>query len=154
MSGTAVWFPGNNRVRVRSERVDRGFAYIGETGRTCGMWLCGITRIAKRYSIAVAVHNPGLLMRKLFGCCRLRTVSATRCTKSVRPPQVIPETLYSRLISSLVSIYKYHDCKSIKFYRILCEFYMVLLWLVFSMPFSIMSDGKEDRNENEEKSDH
>jgi hypothetical protein len=92
MSGTAVWFPGNNRVRVRSERVDRGFAYIGETGRTCGMWLCGITRIAKRYSIAVAVHNPGLLMRKLCGCCRLRTVSATRCTKPVRPPQVIPET--------------------------------------------------------------
>ena len=53
--------------RLRSERVERSFAHICETGGARRSWLCGIEKVQKRYLIAAVARNLGLVMRKLFG---------------------------------------------------------------------------------------
>ena len=53
--------------RLRSERVERTFAHVCETGGARRSWLCGIEKVQKRYLIAVMAHNLGLIMRKAFG---------------------------------------------------------------------------------------
>jgi transposase len=53
--------------RLRSERVERSFAHVCETGGARRSWLKGIEKVQKRYLIAAVARNLGLLMRKLFG---------------------------------------------------------------------------------------
>jgi hypothetical protein len=57
---------GRKRQRLRSERVERSFAHVCETGRARRTWLTGIENVRKRYLISAAAHNLGLLMRSLF----------------------------------------------------------------------------------------
>jgi len=58
---------GKRLQRWRSERVERSFAHVCETGGARRTWLRGLEDVRKRYVIQVAAHNLGLLMRKLFG---------------------------------------------------------------------------------------
>jgi transposase len=53
--------------RLRSERVERSFAHVCETGGARRCWLHGLTKVAKRYLLQAAARNLGLLLRKLFG---------------------------------------------------------------------------------------
>ncbi len=53
--------------RWRSERVERSFAHVCETGGARRSWIRGLMEVTKRYLIQVAGHNLGILMRKLFG---------------------------------------------------------------------------------------
>ncbi len=53
--------------RQRSERVERTFAHVCETGGARRTWLQGIEKVRKRYLIAAMTHNLGRLMRELFG---------------------------------------------------------------------------------------
>ncbi len=53
--------------RQRSERVERSFAHICDTGGARRSWLCGIEKVQKRYLIAAVARNLGLVLRKLFG---------------------------------------------------------------------------------------
>ena len=53
--------------RWRSERVERSFAHLCETGGARRSWIRGLMEVTKRYLIQVAGHNLGILMRKLFG---------------------------------------------------------------------------------------
>ncbi len=53
--------------RLRSERCERTFAHVCDTGGMRRSWLKGVAKIAKRYLIAVAAHNLGRILRKLFG---------------------------------------------------------------------------------------
>ena len=53
--------------RLRSERVERSFAHVCETGGTRRSWLRGIEKVQKRYLIAAVARNLGLVMRKVFG---------------------------------------------------------------------------------------
>lgn len=57
---------GKKLQRLRSERVERTFAHVCETGGARRTWLCGLEKVQKRYLIAAAAHNLGCLMRKLF----------------------------------------------------------------------------------------
>ncbi|HJS07389.1 MAG TPA: transposase [Pirellulales bacterium] len=57
---------GKQLQRLRSERVERTFAHVCETGGARRTWLTGIDKLRKRYLIAAAAHNLGCLMRKLF----------------------------------------------------------------------------------------
>jgi transposase len=52
--------------RLRSERVERSFAHVCETGGARRSWLRGIEKVQKRYLIAAVARNLGLLMRKMF----------------------------------------------------------------------------------------
>jgi transposase len=57
---------GRRLQRLRSERVERSFAHICETGGARRSWLCSIQKVQKRYLIAAVARNLGLVMRKLF----------------------------------------------------------------------------------------
>lgn len=53
--------------RQRSERVERSFAHVCDTGGARRSWLHGIVKVQKRYLIAAVARNLGLVLRKLFG---------------------------------------------------------------------------------------
>jgi transposase len=57
---------GKGLQRERSERVERTFAHVLETGGARRTWLRGDDKLRKRYSIATAAYNLGVLMRSLF----------------------------------------------------------------------------------------
>jgi hypothetical protein len=57
---------GRKLQRLRSERLERSFAHVCETGGARKTWLAGIENVQKRYLISAAAHNLGLLMRSLF----------------------------------------------------------------------------------------
>jgi transposase len=57
---------GKQMQRQRSEFVERTFAHVCETGGARRTWLRGMEKVQKRYLLAAAAHNIGLLMRKLF----------------------------------------------------------------------------------------
>ena len=67
---------GKNLQRQRSEKVERSFAHICETGGSRRTWLAGLDKINKRYLIVAAARNLGLLMLKLFGMGKPRTLQA------------------------------------------------------------------------------
>ena len=52
--------------RKRSERTERSFAHICETGGARRTWLRSIEKVRKRYLLAAVARNLGLVMRKLF----------------------------------------------------------------------------------------
>jgi transposase len=60
--------------RRRSEVVERSFAHVCETGGGRRTWLRGLANVSKRYVIQVAAHNLALLMRKMFGIGKPRTL--------------------------------------------------------------------------------
>jgi transposase len=62
----------------RSEVVERSFAHVCETGGARRTWLRGREDVTKRYAMQVAAHNLGLLMRKLFGVGKPRTLQGGR----------------------------------------------------------------------------
>jgi transposase len=75
----------NNRRRVgrakskkfqrrRSEVCERTFAHICDSGGMRRSWLHEKVNVAKRYLIAVAAHNLGRIMRKLFGVGKPRVL--------------------------------------------------------------------------------
>jgi transposase len=57
---------GRKLQRLRSERLERSFAHVCETGGARRTWLTGIENVRKRYLISAAAHNLGVLMRSLF----------------------------------------------------------------------------------------
>jgi transposase len=57
---------GRKLQRWRSERLERSFAHVCETGGARRTWLTGIENVRKRYLISAAAHNLGVLMRSLF----------------------------------------------------------------------------------------
>jgi transposase len=61
----------------RSEVVERSFAHVCETGGARRTWLRGLENVAKRYALQVAAHNLALLMRKLFGMGKPRTLQGS-----------------------------------------------------------------------------
>jgi len=60
--------------RRRSELVERSFAHLCDTGGARRTWLRGLVKIRKRYSIYAAARNLGVVMRKLFGFGKPRTL--------------------------------------------------------------------------------
>jgi transposase len=58
---------GRKLQRLRSERCERSFAHVCDSGGMRRTWLRGLVNVAKRYLLAVAAHNLGRMLRKLFG---------------------------------------------------------------------------------------
>src|SRR5450755_2322971 len=65
---------GKRLQRQRSEKVERTFAHVCETGGARRALLRGQEKVSKRYLIQVAARNLGLLMRKLFGVGTARSL--------------------------------------------------------------------------------
>jgi transposase len=58
---------GKRLQRLRSERVERSFAHVCETGGARRCWLIGLLKVTKRYLLQAAARNLGLILRKLVG---------------------------------------------------------------------------------------
>ena len=65
---------GRKLQRLRSEHCERSFAHVCDSGGMRRSWLRGLVNVAKRYLIAVAAHNLGRMLRKLFGIGKPRVL--------------------------------------------------------------------------------
>ena len=66
---------GRRLQRLRSERVERSFAHLCDTGGSRRTWLRGIDKVQKRYMSAAMAHNLGRIMRSLIGAGKPRYAS-------------------------------------------------------------------------------
>jgi transposase len=64
---------GRKLNRWRSERCERSFAHVCETGGGRRMWLRGVVNASKSYLMRCCAYNLGLLMRKCFGLSKPRS---------------------------------------------------------------------------------
>ena len=69
---------GKRLQRKRSERVERSFAHVCETGGGRRTWLRGLANVRKHHLVKAAAHNLGLILRKLLGTGKPRAYAA-RC---------------------------------------------------------------------------
>jgi transposase len=83
--------------RQRSERVERSFAHVCETGRARRSWIRGIAELGKRYLMQVAGHNLGIIMRKLFGIGTPRSLQDS--WRAFLPPRFLREALRSAFLT-------------------------------------------------------
>jgi transposase len=67
---------GKQLGRLRSERVERSFAHVCDTGGARRSWLRGLEDVTKRYRLAAAAHNLARIMRLLFGIGKPRVLQA------------------------------------------------------------------------------
>jgi transposase-like protein DUF772/DDE family transposase len=86
---------GKRLQRLRSERVERSFAHVCETGGARRTWIRGLLEVSKRYLIQAAARNLGLLMRRLFGMGTARSLQGS--SRSVPPPYLAIWRLVYRL---------------------------------------------------------
>jgi transposase len=63
---------GRQLNRWRSERCERSFAHVCETGGGRRMWVRGQTNASKVHTLKCAAHNLGLLLRKVWGLSKPR----------------------------------------------------------------------------------
>lgn len=67
---------GRQLNRWRSERCERTFAHVCETGGGRRAWLRGQTNVSKMHTLRCAAYNLGLLLRKIWGLCKPRNAQA------------------------------------------------------------------------------
>ena len=66
---------GRRLNRWRSERAERSFAHVCETGGGRRSWLRGLVNVSKAYVLKCAAYNLGLLLRKVWGLSKPRTLA-------------------------------------------------------------------------------
>ena len=67
----------NRRLqRLRSEKVERSFAHVCQTGGARRTWLRGLEKVRKRYLMSAVARNLGLVMRAVFGIGTARSLQA------------------------------------------------------------------------------
>ena len=86
---------GKRLQRKRSERVERSFAHVCETGGGRRTWLRGLDNVRKHHLVKAAAHNLGLILRKLLGTGKPRAYAA--CFALVHLLQLAQITLQSFL---------------------------------------------------------
>lgn len=86
---------GRALQRERSEKVERSFAHVCETGGCRRTWLRGIEKVRKRYLIAAMARNLGTIMRALFGIGTAR---------SLQGEGGLADALYFALINVLMAL--------------------------------------------------
>ena len=67
---------GRQLNRWRSERCERTFAHVCETGGGRRAWLRGQTNVSKTHTLKCAAYNLGLLLRKVWGLNKPRNAAA------------------------------------------------------------------------------
>ncbi len=69
---------GRRLQRLRSERVERSFAHICDSGGMRRSRLRGLIDVTKRYLMAAAAHNLGRILRRLFGAGKPKALQGLR----------------------------------------------------------------------------
>jgi len=85
--------------RLRSERVERSFAHVCDSGGTRRSWLRGLVDVTKRYLIAAAAHNLGRILRRLCG------VGKPKALQRLRPLAPLVQLLATTLRIATATIY-------------------------------------------------
>jgi transposase len=67
---------GKRLNRWRSERCERTFAHVCETGGGRRAWVRGRINVSKAHTLKCAAYNLGLLLRKVWGYCKPRNSEA------------------------------------------------------------------------------
>jgi transposase len=75
---------GKRLGRLRSERVERSFAHVCDSGGMRRSWLKGVVDVTKRYLIAVAAHNLGRILRKLLGIGKPKALQGGNADEALR----------------------------------------------------------------------
>ena len=96
---------GKRLGRLRSERVERSFAHVCDSGGMRRSWLRGLIDVTKRYLIAAAAHNLGRILRTLFGVGKPKTLQGLRALAVfvqlvAATLRITTATVYDRLILS------------------------------------------------------
>ena len=81
--------------RQRSEKVERSFAHVCETGGSRRAWLHGIEKVRKRYLMSAMARNLGLVMRAMFGI---------GTAKSLQGEGGLADDLYFALLDALTAL--------------------------------------------------
>jgi len=89
---------GKRLQRRRSELCERTFSHICDSGGMRRSWLHGLVDVSKRYMIAVAAHNLGRIMRKLFGIGKPKALQGAAGLAALA--QLLTEWLWARLRTS------------------------------------------------------
>jgi transposase len=88
---------GKQLQRLRSERVERSFAHVCDTGGGRRTWVRGLENVRKLHLIKAAAHNLGLILRKLLGAGKPRAYAAfLRLLQAIQNAQVTLHTLLCR----------------------------------------------------------
>ena len=66
---------GRRLNRLRSERCERTFAHVCETGGGRRSWLRGLENVSKSHLLRCAAYNLGLLLRKVWGLRKPRSAA-------------------------------------------------------------------------------
>ena len=66
--------------RWRSERCERSFAHVCETGGGRRSWLRGMVNVSKTYVLKCAAYNLGVLLRKVWGLSKPRSLAGALWT--------------------------------------------------------------------------
>jgi transposase len=67
---------GRQLNRWRSERCERTFAHVCQTGGGRRAWVRGVTNVSKLHTLKCAAYNLGLLLRKVWGLSKPRNAKA------------------------------------------------------------------------------
>jgi transposase len=69
---------GKRLQKLRSEKVERSFAHVCETGGGRRSWLRGLIKVGTSYLMRVAGHNLGVIMRWVYGKGTPRSLQGLR----------------------------------------------------------------------------
>lgn len=86
---------GRKLQRWRSERVERSFAHVCNTGGARRSWLRGIIEVGKRYLMTVAAHNLGRILLALIGIGKPKGLQRSFAT---------PESLFASIWACLALV--------------------------------------------------
>jgi transposase len=93
---------GRRLGRWRSERAERTFAHVCETGGGRRAWLRGVVNVSKSHLARVAAHNLGMIMLALFGVGTARSLQGGLGAVSAFLAALIALTMaFPRLLTSI-----------------------------------------------------
>ena len=90
---------GKRLGRLRSERVERSFAHVCDSGGMRRSWLRGLIDVTKRYLIAAAAHNLGRILRRLFGVGKPKSLQGLRALATL--VQLVATTIRTTIANAL-----------------------------------------------------
>lgn len=97
---------GKRLGRLRSERVERSFAHVCDSGGMRRSWLRGVSDVTKRYVIAAAAHNLSRILLELLG---------------IGKPKALQGGSTALLLRAIVYFHIHVVCRCVKNIRGLCH---------------------------------
>jgi len=93
---------GRRLGRWRSERAERTFAHVCETGGGRRAWLRGVVNVSKSHLVRVAAHNLGIIMLALFGVGTARSLQGGLAAVSALLTALVALSMtFLRLLTSI-----------------------------------------------------